>query len=69
MPPEAADCPAQRFQGGCGINRTGKGIAHPFAGTQALDDGRIEPALSGGNAGDITHPGLIGLLKKEVSLE
>ena len=53
MPPEAADCPAQRFQGGHGINRTGKGIAHPFAGTQALDDGRIEPALSGGNAGNI----------------
>ena len=53
MPPEVADCPAQRFQGGHGINRTGKGIAHPFAGTQALDDGRIEPAISGGNAGNI----------------
>ena len=60
MPPEAADCPAQRFQGGRGINRTGKGIAHPFAGTQALDDGRIEPALSGGNAGNIApRPDLV----------
>ena len=60
MPPETADCPAQRFQGGRGINRTGKGIAHPFAGTQALDDGRIEPALSGGNAGNIApRPDLV----------
>ena len=65
----AADYPVHRFQSRRGINRTGKGTAHPFAGTQALDDGRIEPTLSGGNAGDITHPGLIGLLKKEVSLE
>ena len=64
-----ADCHVQRFQGHHGINSTGKGIAYPFVGTQALDDGRIEPALSGGNAGDITHPGLIGLLKKEVPLE
>ena len=65
----AADYPVHRFQSRRGINRTEKGTAHPFAGTQALDDGRIEPALSGGNAGDITHPGLIGLLKKEVSLD
>ena len=49
----AADCHVQRFQGHHGINSTGKGIAHPFVGTQALDDGRIEPALSGGNAGNI----------------
>ena len=48
-----ADCHVQRFQGHHGINSTGKGIAHPFVGTQALDDGRIEPALSGGNAGNI----------------
>ena len=47
----------------------GKGIAHPFVGTQALDDGRIEPALSGGNAGNIAHPGLIWLLKEEVSFQ
>ena len=49
----AADYPVHRFQSQRGINRTGKDTAHPFAGTQALDDGRIEPALSGGNAGNI----------------
>ena len=56
----AADCHVQRFQGHHGINSTGKGIAHPFVGTQALDDGRIEPALSGGNAGNIApRPDLV----------
>ena len=40
----AADYPVHRFQSRRGINRTGKGTAHPFADTQALDDGRIEPS-------------------------
>ena len=56
----AADCPVQRFQGQRGINRTGKGIAHHFVGTQALDDGQIEPTLSGQNAGNIApRPDLV----------
>ena len=48
-----------------GINSTGKGIAHPFVGTQALDDGRIEPALSGGNAGNIAPRPDLGAQKRE----
>ena len=48
---------------GC-VDALRKGIAHHFSGAQVLNDGQIEPALSGGNVGNIAHSGLIWLSKE-----
>ena len=56
-----------RRQGCAGALRTG--IAHNFSGAQVFNDERIEPALSGGNVGNIAHPGLICLVERELSLQ
>ena len=53
---------------GC-VDALRKGIAHHFSGAQVLNDGQIEPALCGGNVGNIAHPGLIWLVERELSLQ
>ena len=65
----AADCQMEGFQRqGC-VDALRKGIAHHFSGAQVLNDGQIEPALCGGNVGNIAHPGLIWLVEREFSLQ
>ena len=65
----ATDCQMEGFQRqGC-VDALRKGIAHHFSGAQVLNDGQIEPALCGGNVGNIAHPGLIWLVERELSLQ
>ena len=65
----AAYCHVEGFQSQGSVDAVGKGIAYNFSGTQVLNDGQVKPAFPGGNVGDIAHPGLIWVLKTELSLQ
>lgn len=47
----------------------GHGVADQFAVEQILDAGKIEPALVGGDVGDIADPGAIGGRHGELPIE
>lgn len=66
LPPDGH---AQGVEGQFGVNAVRKGVANNLFEAQVLDDGEIQPALAGGDVGNIPHPCLVWLGELEITAQ
>jgi len=59
----------ERREGQLGVDAVPESVADHLFVTKVLDDGEVEPALAGGDVGDVTGPGLVGQRESEIAAQ